>query len=138
MRMAFGGAEGFKDYVQKLVNEEELFKLYGAIKTGSQTAERQAADQALQQDPGAVLEAVGSVASGPLNPANYLRLAGQAARRMGGPQLPENARNKLADILLGRAPEALNTPYVTQMDNAEIRRRLARALATGATTQVGG
>lgn len=138
MRMAFGGAAGFKDYVKKLVNEEEMFKLYGSVKTGSQTAERQAADQALQQDPGAVLEAVGSVASGWTNPANYLRLAGQAARRMGGPQLPEDARNKLADILLGRAPEALNTPYVTQMDNAEIRRRLARALATGATTQVGG
>lgn len=138
VRLVFGDDDMFRRYIGMLQNEREMFETY-ALRGGSQTTERLAADEALRNDPGAALEAVGSIASNPGNPMNYLRAGVQAARSGAGRiSTPEPVRNQLAQLLMSRDPMALNTPYRTQMTDEMRRRLLAQALTQGVATQQGG
>jgi hypothetical protein len=138
-RQAFGDADIFKKYIDGLQNERAMFDTFAEVKTGSQTAARTEAGEALKQDAGGLGQAVGELASGGIaNPSAYLRAGAGLVRRMSGPQVPIPVQNQIADILLGRAPEQLSQQYQTTMGNAATRQKIARMLATGLTSQVGG
>lgn len=138
VRMVFGDDDMFKRYIDMLSNERAMFDTYAAVRTGSPTAERLAADQRLSQDPGGMLEAGASLAANPLNPMNYARLGLQAIRS-GGTRMttPLPVRQQMAEILLSQDTAPLSQPLRTQQMAEEQRRMLARLLTTSAATSQG-
>jgi hypothetical protein len=132
IRAAFGDKDTFRRYIDMLNNERTMFDSYAAIKGNSKTAERMAADAALNGDPGGMAQDLVGLAANPLNPMNYVRAGvrylGDAKARMG---TPEPVRAQLAQMLSGRNTQALNQAMQSVEMNASDRARLARALMGG-------
>lgn len=133
IRTAFGDDQTFARYIDMLNAERQMFDTYGAIRGGSQTAERLAADADTAVDPGALAAAGVDLASNPLSPMAWWRgaraLGGNAAARA---KTPEPVRRELAKILMGRDAAPLNSQMQAQVTSEAQRRNLARLLTQGA------
>jgi hypothetical protein len=138
IRVAFGDRDTFRRYIDMLKNERAMFDSYASIKANSKTAERLAADADLNRDPGGMAQDMVGIASNPLNPMNYVRAGvrylGDQASRMA---TPEPVRARLAQVLAGRDPGALNQAMQSVQMSQQDRARLARALMGGGAV-VGG
>lgn len=111
--------------------ERAMFDTYSAVKGGSQTAERLAADADAAVDPGAAAKALARLTGDPFSIGNILN----AARTFGGKtvvqaQTPEPVRRELAKLLTGRSTDKLDDAIAAQMASEQGRRNLARLLTT--------
>ena len=131
IRIAFGDDDIFRRYIDMTRAERAMFDSYAAVRGGSQTAERLAADADAAIDPGAAAEAIARLTGNPLSFANIVNAArtfgGKAASRA---QTPEPVRRELAKLLVGRSTNQLDDAIAAQMASEEGRRNLARILTT--------
>ena len=133
VRTAFGDDKTFAKYIDMLNNERTMFDTYAALRGGSQTAERLAADADTKVDPGALAAAGVDLASNPWNPMAWLRgakaVSGRAAAQA---KTPEPVRRELAKILMGNNTIPLNSQMQAQIASEAQRRNLARLMTQGA------
>ena len=131
--LAFGDDKTFSKYIDMLNSERQMFDTYGAIRGGSQTAERLAADADTAVDPGALAAAGVDLASNPWNPMAWLRgakaVSGRAAAQA---KTPEPVRRELAKILMGQDTTPLNSQMQAQVTSEAQKRNLTRLLTQGA------
>ena len=132
IRAAFGDVDTFSKYINMLDNERAMFDTYAAVKSGSQTAERLAADADLAVDPAAGVMAGVDILSNPLSPSAWLRGSKALINNASARTVPEPVRRELAKILAGRNAAQLEKTFQSQTASEASRRNLAKLLTTGA------
>lgn len=123
LQAVFGGEENFNRFLQTLSDERATTDTYRSVMTGSQTAERMAAD-AQTSDSGLLESAAGATLRGVTQPVGFLgdliKSLGEV-NRFGPGQAGDATRERVAALLSETDPEIL--------------RNLAREIRTAAARQ---
>lgn len=123
LEAVFGGEENFNRFLQTLADERATTETYRSVMTGSQTAERLAAD-AQTSDNGLLESAAGATLRGVTQPVGFLgdliKSLGEV-NRFGAGQAGDATRERVAALLSETDPQVL--------------RNLAREIRTAAARQ---
>ena len=125
LQAVFGGEENFNRFLQTLVDERATTETYRSVMTGSQTAERLAAD-AQTSDGGLLETAAGATLRGVTQPVGLLgdlvKSLGEV-NRFGAGQAGDATRERVAALLSETDPQIL-TDLAREIRQAAARQRL--------------